>query len=196
MNPLPLSHDDDDTPRLVHSYFPFFSSLICPIMNKRTDEQTLYRDSHIFTSRALPPPTQMEDHYTAVVLKNSSQSLQRGRPMSPRKKGGRGKSPRKRDSSSKGSRKGGSKSKSKSPSKGRKKKGKKGIRKGGGAGKQRGGIAGEPSTATKKVYASAGAFMAEHFPPEERQVRDRAVRGKSWGECQSSACYLGLNEAG
>lgn len=131
---------------------------------------------------AVPPPiSQMEDHYTAVVLKNSNRNLPRGRPTSPRKKGGRGKSPRK--GSSKGSRRGGSKSRSKSPRKGRKKKvkkrstrnkrGVKGKRRGGGGGD------GERSTSTNKVYASAGAFMAEHFPAEGGQVmRGSAVREK------------------
>lgn len=154
-------------------------------MNKQQpNERALYaRIIRSFPCRAGTPPTQMEDHYTAVVLKNSNQSLPRGRgrgrgrPASPRKKGGRGKSPRKRGGggSSKGSRKGGSKSRSKSPSKGgRKKKGKKGIRKrgAGAGGKRRSGGTGEPSSnVTKRVYASAEAFMTEHFPSEERQVR-------------------------
>eukprot|EP00752_Nemacystus_decipiens_P002374 g2243.t1 len=120
----------------------------------------------------------MEDHYTAVILKNSNQRLRRrGRPTSPRKQAGRAKSPRKRGKGA--SSKSRSKSRSKSPRKGRKKNGngkkrprRKGEgRGGGGAGKRRGGSTGEPSTASKKkaAYASAGEFMAAHFPSEGRQ---------------------------
>ncbi|CAN0093998.1 unnamed protein product [Ectocarpus sp. 8 AP-2014] len=108
----------------------------------------------------------MEDHYTAVVLKNTSAprrpQQQRGRPASPRKKKG-GASSRSRG------KRASSKSRSKSPRKGRKKKGvgggkKKSGRRGGG-----GGGGGEGTAASGKVYTSAGAFMAEHFPSEEKQ---------------------------
>ncbi|CAM9673594.1 unnamed protein product [Ectocarpus sp. 4 AP-2014] len=107
----------------------------------------------------------MEDHYTAVVLKNTSaprrSQQQRGRPTSPQdKKGGASSRLRVKRASSK--------SRSKSPRKGRKKKG-------GGGGKKKsgkrggGGGGGEETAASGKVYTSAGAFMAEHFPSEEKQ---------------------------
>lgn len=153
----------------------------------------------------------MEDHYTAVVLKNSNTPGRRrhratdkstsGRPASPLKKGARGKSPRKKDASSKGSRKDASKkSGSKSPSKGRKKKGNKGSSTGGRKGKGRGGGR-ESTSAAKKVYASASAFMEEHFPSEDVQVRlcwseektvtrTRRTRSKVEVECAVTIAFI------
>lgn len=130
----------------------------------------------------------MEDHYTAVVLKNTSAprlpQQQRGRrPTSPRKKKG-GASSRSRGKGAS------SKSRSKSPRKGRKKKGggggrKRSGRRGGGAG---GAGAGEGTAASGKVYTSAGAFMAEHFPSEEKQVRwATPARGKRLGVLRGTA---------
>lgn len=107
----------------------------------------------------------MEDHYTAVVLKNiNTPQPPRRQPVARKGNLGAGMGPtppRKKgvDTSSKPSAK---KSRSKSPSKGRKKKGKKA----GGKGKR----GGEPTAASKKVYSSASAFMAKHFPSEDQQV--------------------------
>ncbi|CAM9366451.1 unnamed protein product, partial [Scytosiphon promiscuus] len=121
----------------------------------------------------------MEDHYTAVVLKNSNTPRQhrrrsadrtkQSRPTSPRKKGGRGKSPRKNNASSKGSQKGASKGGSKSPRKGRKRKGNRGGKTTGGRKGKSGGGRREFTSATNKIYTSASAFMEEHFPSEDAQ---------------------------
>lgn len=120
----------------------------------------------------------MEDYYSAVVLKNSSipQSQRRqlvGRKGNPDGAGVGLKSPRKKDGgpSKKFS---GKKSGSKSPRKGRKKKAKKTAGKGkrGGGGGDGGG---KSTAVSKKVYSSAWAFMAEHFPSEDGQVSQRRL---------------------
>ncbi|CAN0323778.1 unnamed protein product [Ectocarpus fasciculatus] len=108
----------------------------------------------------------MEDHYTAVVLKNTSaprpSQRQAGRPTPPqKKKGGASSRSRGKGASSKG--------RSKSPRKGRKKKGGSGGKKKSGKRGGAGAGAGDAAAASGKVYTSAGAFMAEHFPSEEKQ---------------------------
>ncbi|CAM9920029.1 unnamed protein product [Laminaria digitata] len=141
----------------------------------------------------------MEDHYNAVVLKNtttSPQSRQKqvadrtkpGRQTLPQTKGGGGG----RDGvPTRGSRKEGASSASaiggiRSRSKGKKKAGKGGVvggKKNGATGRGRGGSsrgnkgkAKGPTTKNnaelvppRRVYPSASAFMEKHFPSEERQ---------------------------
>lgn len=130
----------------------------------------------IFHARA-----QMEQHYNAVVQKNDPVRphqpgrSKRGRPTSPRKGSAGAKSPRKASSTGSGSKKSPrakapSSGRSRAPSKGKatKKKKKGSTRRRKSPSKSRGRDI--PTLTPRRVYSSARAFLAEHFPPEERQV--------------------------
>ena len=149
----------------------------------------------------------MEDHYKAVVLKNStprsqqqpSDTTKRGRQTLPQTKGGGGvaKNPRVGTALS-GSQKGGASANAKgrrSRSKGKKKTGKGGVGgkkkatsgRGRGSSKEGKRTAKGPSNADlvpRRVYPSALAFMREHFPSGERQVK--SCKGVEAGESRVS----------